>query len=180
MHDSVREFVADVVEAQRESLMECRVLEMGSLNVNGTVRDLFADVAFGYLGIDGRLGPGVDYPCFSWATPFADESFDVIVSTEMLEHDAKPGLTFKEANRLLPKGGHLIVTARGPGFPEHDYPDDHWRFVPADLDRLAVAAGFAVIRAIPDPHVPGAFLHAMKTGGPNLDVLTALRFTPMA
>lgn len=180
MHDSVREFVYDVIDAQRETLAGCRVLEMGSLNVNGSVRDLFAEVAHGYLGIDGQLGPGVDLQCFSWGTPFRDETFDVVVSTEMLEHDAKPALTFKEANRVLPKGGHLIVTARGPGFPEHDYPDDHWRFTPEDLSRLATFAGFAVIRAVEDHHVPGAFLHAMKTGGPQLDALLALRFTPMA
>lgn len=36
----------------------CRsTLEVGSLNVNGTVRDLFTGV---YLGVDMRDGPGVD------------------------------------------------------------------------------------------------------------------------
>lgn len=175
MHDSVREFVADVVEAQQ--IAGRSVLEMGSLDVNGTVRDFFTGP---YVGIDAQAGPGVDYVCRSWDTPFEAGSFDVVVSTEMLEHDERPALTFKEANRLLPHHGHLIVTARGPGFPQHDYPSDYWRFTPDDMSTLARAAGFEVVRSVADHHVPGAFLHAMKTGGPCLDDLLALQFTPLA
>lgn len=179
MHDSVREFVHDVVDAQRATLTGAQVIEFGSLNVNGTVRDLFADVAHGYIGIDGQAGPGVDYRCFTWNTPFDPATFDVVVSTEMLEHDEKPALTFLEANRLLAHHGHLVLTCRGPGFPLHEYPGDFWRFTPDDLSRLAKAAGFEVVRAVPDHHVPGAFLHAMKVRGAQLDALLALEFAPV-
>lgn len=149
MHDSVREFVHDFVEAQRESLADSQIIEFGSLNVNGTVRDILAPIAAGYIGIDGQAGPGVDYQCFTWNTPFEPESFDIVVSTEMLEHDENPSLTFKEANRLLRHHGHLVLTARGPGFPLHEYPGDFWRFTPDDLARLArlAAQGVAVHRA---------------------------------
>lgn len=176
MHDSVREFIHEIVVVDYTYIRDGQTIEFGSLDVNGSVREFFTG---GYIGIDMQAGPGVDYVCSTWNTPFADSSFDTVVSTEMLEHDAHPELTFKEANRLLKPGGNLLLTCRGPGFPLHEYPSDYWRFTPDDLTRLACFAGFEVISATADHHVPGSFLHAIKVKGPSLDNLLALEFTPV-
>lgn len=62
-----------------------RVLEVGSLNVNGSVRDHFADVDT-YIGLDWRPGPLVDIVCLAQDMNF-DKSFNTIISCSMLEHD---------------------------------------------------------------------------------------------
>ncbi|MBI2413531.1 MAG: class I SAM-dependent methyltransferase [Deltaproteobacteria bacterium] len=41
--------------------------------------------------------------------PFADDSFDVVVSQWMIEHIKDPNEVMKEFHRVLKKGGHLIV-----------------------------------------------------------------------
>lgn len=43
--------------------------------------------------------------------PVADESFDVIMCTEVLEHVSDPLLVIKEFSRILRRDGHLIITA---------------------------------------------------------------------
>ena len=43
--------------------------------------------------------------------PRADESFDAIMCTEVLEHVPDPVAALNELNRLLKKGGYLLITA---------------------------------------------------------------------
>jgi 2-polyprenyl-3-methyl-5-hydroxy-6-metoxy-1,4-benzoquinol methylase len=42
--------------------------------------------------------------------PFASDSFDLVISSEMLEHLARPEEALKEAVRVLAPGGMLVVT----------------------------------------------------------------------
>src|SRR5262249_33588782 len=42
--------------------------------------------------------------------PFQDESFDVVVSSEMIEHTPDPGRAIAEMARVLHRGGTLVVT----------------------------------------------------------------------
>jgi len=60
------------------------VLEVGSFNVNGSVREYFKSTK--YIGIDWRAGPGVDQVCFAHEMNFP-EKFDTVISASMLEHD---------------------------------------------------------------------------------------------
>ena len=60
------------------------VLECGSYNVNGSVRDLFA--AREYVGWTG--GRGRAWTWSAWCTSISlGRHFDTVISTEMLEHD---------------------------------------------------------------------------------------------
>jgi hypothetical protein len=115
-----------------------RTLEVGSLDVNGTVRDVFAGVAGAYHGVDIRPGPGVDevLDVARLADRFAGGAFDLVATTEMLEHchDWQDAL-FQMLHVLRP-GGILVLTTRSPGFPLHDHPGDHWRFPRAELRRI--------------------------------------------
>ncbi len=165
MHQSVMDFVAAVVE--QFGLRDAKnVMEIGSYDVNGSVRGLFAASATpAYVGVDARHGPGVDLVHSSgYPLPFPDGRFDVAVSTETLEHDRRPWLTVAEMGRLIKPDGIVIVTARGFGFPQHDYPSDYWRFTPEGLFILLQDAGLRVVGtcADPDPTAPGVLGIARK------------------
>jgi hypothetical protein len=65
------------------------VLEVGSLDVNGSLRPLLEEVCpRTYVGIDIITGPGVDQVCSAeqLIERFGAELFEAVVSTEMLEH----------------------------------------------------------------------------------------------
>ena len=123
MHPSARRFIASAVA---DHPPHGRVLECGSLNVNGGVRELF-DGCW-YTGIDYREGLGVDLIATCHALPFPDASFAWVVCSSMLEHDERPWLSAAEMLRVLKPGGQLVVTAPGFGWPRHDFPGDLWRF----------------------------------------------------
>jgi SAM-dependent methyltransferase len=161
VHESVRVYVARQV-ADR-GLAGLSVVEVGSYDVNGTIRDLFAGP---YTGVDMRPGPGVDVVGRSDRLPFPAAMFDVAVSTEMLEHDLRPWLTVAELARVVKPGGTVLLTCRGYDkrgcFPVHDYPDDLWRFTVTAIELLLSDAGLHHIEAIEDPQAPGVFATATK------------------
>jgi SAM-dependent methyltransferase len=67
--------------------------------------------------------------------PFADGEFDVILSTEMLEHVRDPFQVERELRRVLSSGGKLILSTRFV-FPLHDTPHDYWRYTKYGLKEL--------------------------------------------
>lgn len=94
-----------------------RVLEIGSYNVNGSVRPLFA--AADYVGIDQAAGPDVDVVSDA-ASYDGGEQFHVVVSCEALEHAAEPRDIIACAWRALKPGGTFILTAAGEGRAPHN------------------------------------------------------------
>lgn len=158
MHDSVYTWVASRVAAH--NLAHLDTLEVGSLNVNGTVRGLFTGK---YLATDMRDGPGVDLVINAHNLGDLDERFAVAVCCEMLEHDDYFWWTLKELWHVLRTDGHLLLTTRGIGFQLHEYPSDYWRFTKEAIRMLAERNGFSVLALEDDPQVSGVFLHAVKT-----------------
>jgi SAM-dependent methyltransferase len=77
--------------------------------------------------------------------PAADASFDAILSTQVLEHVADPGLYLSECHRLLRPGGRLLLSTHGI-FMYHPDPVDLWRWTGAGLRQAVEQAGFTVIR----------------------------------
>lgn len=67
--------------------------------------------------------------------PFPDESFEVIVCSEMLEHADDPRRVISEIHRVLKPKGLAVLTTRF-AFPVHDAPNDYWRFTPYGLRKL--------------------------------------------
>lgn len=108
MHKEASEFVAHVAAILPTGL---RIVEFGSRNVNGSVRDHFQGAA-SYLGIDLMPGPGVNLVMD--AAHFDEHKigpFDVVVCCETLEHAAEPAAICEAAYNVLAPGGVFIVTA---------------------------------------------------------------------
>ena len=67
---------------------------------------------------------------FPW--PWEDNTFDVVISTEVFEHLEYPFITANEVYRVLKKDGIFIGSAPFL-FPIHGDPDDHFRFTNSSL-----------------------------------------------
>jgi SAM-dependent methyltransferase len=93
------------------------VLEIGSHNVNGSVRELCAEARC-YTGIDPWQGPGVDL-VIEAANFNGNGQYDVVFSTEVMEHAPRPEEIVECAWRSLRPGGYLVVTAAGDQRPVH-------------------------------------------------------------
>lgn len=122
MHDAAYRAIIRAV-ADR-SLAGARVVEIGSYNVNGSVAPIFATAA-SYIGVDIRPGPGVDLviaPDQALPTVLADHGplgFDIVVTTEALEHTADPAQIVRDAWAILRPGGALLLTAAAPERTPH-------------------------------------------------------------
>jgi SAM-dependent methyltransferase len=127
------------------------VLEVGSRNINGSVRPIFGAVRE-YVGVDFEPGPDVDLVLNSHdlTSAFPQASFDVVVSTEMLEHDNEFWKTVDMMGAVLKPGGYLLITARGNGFWVHGYPHDYYRFLPESFRHLLAMAGCDVLEITED------------------------------
>jgi SAM-dependent methyltransferase len=76
--------------------------------------------------------------------PLPDAQFDLVLSTQVLEHVADPELYVSECHRLLRPGGTLVITTHGIMF-YHPDPVDYWRWTSAGLRRILEAAGLAPV-----------------------------------
>jgi len=105
------------------------ILDVGSMDINGSLHDFRPGDTL-YVGVDLAAGNGVNVVVkINSQLPFADEVFDIVVSTSCFEHDFMFWLTFLEMCRVLKEGGYLYLNAPSKG-AYHQYPIDAWRFFP--------------------------------------------------
>lgn len=145
MVPAIISFAAD---ARRDfGIVPGRVLEVGSYNVNGSIREVFQAGADSYVGIDMTAGPGVDLVLCSHEIDqvWPPETFDTVLCCEMLEHDPKPWFTVPQMHAALKSGGVLFVSAPTFGFPLHRFPKDYYRFG-EDAFREFIFAGLDILR----------------------------------
>lgn len=116
-HPEQVQFVKDVRTARPAFFEGGHVLELGSRNVNGSVRDLFHNPSR-YVGLDCTPGPCVDVVCLAHEYDSA-EPFDVVISCEAFEHDPYLADTLRNAMCLLRSGGLFVATAASPARKEH-------------------------------------------------------------
>jgi SAM-dependent methyltransferase len=94
-----------------------KVLDIGSLDINGSNRYLFEDCD--YLGIDVGEGRNVDLVCVGHEFEGPDNYFDTIISTEVFEHDMHYEKTITNVMRMLKPGGLFVFTCASTGRAEH-------------------------------------------------------------
>jgi SAM-dependent methyltransferase len=128
-----RHIVGSALETQ-----DCvRVFDIGGSDVNGSYREIFAHPRFAYTATDIDAGPGVQLVLQDpYRLPLEDESIDIVISGQMLEHCEFFWLTFQEMVRVLRPGGFIFLIAPSSG-PEHRYPVDCYRFYPDAYRALA-------------------------------------------
>lgn len=161
MHGSVVGFLQRTVRF--EDVARQDILEVGSLNVNGSPRLNVAP--FGphtYIGVDLEAGPGVDriLNAEDILSAFGDGAFDSVFCTETLEHVEDWRKVVSGMKRVLRPNGTLFVTTRSIGFPYHPHPIDTWRYSLEDFQNIF---GDMIIANLEmDPEAPGVFLKAKR------------------
>lgn len=136
MHKSALTYARHFFDTYASHLPELRVMDLGALDVNGSLRDV-APTNISYVGVDFAEGKGVDVILKdAYALPFEDQSFDACVSSSCFEHADFFWLTFNEVMRVLKPHGLFYVNAPANGI-FHRYPVDCWRFYPDAAGALA-------------------------------------------
>lgn len=161
MHASCYEWFGKTVADY--GLAEQSTIEIGSGNVNGTIRDHFTGP---YIGVDISPGAGVDRVGNSEALDDPNASWSNVCSAEMLEHCTRPWRAVAEMARICQSGGHVLISARGYDergcWEPHGYPVDAYRYSELSMRTLAEDAGLMVLECTADSEGPGWFLHAVK------------------
>ncbi|MEO6727113.1 MAG: class I SAM-dependent methyltransferase [Blastocatellia bacterium] len=154
MHNSSYEHMADLVARHLPAGQALSILDIGSYDVNGSYKRLFAQPHWHYIGVDLSSGPNVDVVLSSsYHLPMATGSIDLIISGQAFEHVEYFWLSWLEMARLLKPGGQIFLIAPSRG-PEHRYPVDCWRFYPDGYRALAKFGGLDLIEVSTDwePH----------------------------
>ncbi len=116
-HKSQLDFVRLLSDSFPGQFCNRRVLEIGSLDINGSIRGLFHDCE--YVGLDVADGKGVDVVCEGQKYIAPDNSHDVLISCEAMEHNPFWLETFQNMIRICRPGGLVIMTCATTGRPEH-------------------------------------------------------------
>ncbi len=97
-----------VKEKYPQYFIKKRILEIGSLDINGNNKGLFENCD--YIGLDVIKGKNVDVVSIAHEYN-SDIPFDVILSTNAFEHDMYFELTLKKMVELLKPSGLMFFSA---------------------------------------------------------------------
>ena len=117
-HPAQSEFLAFVKTKFVEYFCETDVVEVGSLNINGSCRDFFHNPTM-YVGIDLGEGAGVTWVGSGHEFDQSLGAWDVVISAEMFEHNKYWKETWVRMVELARPGGLVVFTCATTGRAEH-------------------------------------------------------------
>lgn len=151
------------VNLKAEDVKGKKVIELGSRDVNGSIRPLVNSLnPKTFIGVDIEDGPNVDVICSAEEifSCFERECFDVVLSTEMLEHVLDWKKVISNIKNLCKPGGTILITTRSYGFIYHPTPGDFWRFEKEDIEKIF--SDCEIIKLEDDYISPGVFIKVRK------------------
>jgi dTDP-4-dehydrorhamnose 3,5-epimerase len=143
---SILDFVIDVAS---ETAHGTSVLDLGA--GDAPYRELFAHARYVTSDWIKSVHPGAraaDVIASADALPLADNSFGLVLCTQVLEHVPEPSAVLHECFRLLAPGGTLALTV--PLLWElHELPYDYYRYTEPGVRYLLGNAGFTSVKVNP-------------------------------
>jgi SAM-dependent methyltransferase len=103
-------------------------------------RSLIESQGFQMRTLDLNRDHGADFAGTAEQTCLPDESFDLVMCTQVLEHTRRPWEAMSEIRRILRPGGHAILSVPHVWF-FHPHPEDNWRFTQEGLVTLCRDGG---------------------------------------
>lgn len=116
-HKEQMEFFKYVKQKFSDKFENAQILEIGSLIINGTLRDIFTTSH--YIGVDLASGEGVDIVCKGHELKIEESTFDATLSAECFEHDQYWVDTFAKMITLTKPDGIVAFSCATDGRPEH-------------------------------------------------------------
>jgi SAM-dependent methyltransferase len=127
----------------------------------GHLRGRLLDVGCGQkpyrslMDVEDYVGLEIDSPSARYAGtadayydgktfPFADASFDSVLTNQVLEHVFTPTAFLAEISRVLKPGGSVVITVPFV-WDEHEQPYDYARYSSFGLKHLLETSGFEVV-----------------------------------
>lgn len=154
MHPSaaqnMQNFVNRYLVPLKEINTKLKIVDIGSFDVNGNLRSQFEFDNWQYIGIDINEGKNVDIVLEDpFKLPFDNNSIDVVVSANTIEHVEYPWKTFEEISRVIKEGGLICIIA--PSFGGHHTEFDAWRILPDGMNSLCKWSALTVLECFIDP-----------------------------
>ncbi len=147
----------------KEEVRGKKVIEVGSYDWNGSIRPFVESLEPSeYVGIDIEKGPGVDVICGAEniVESFGKESFEVVISTELLEHVRDWRKVISNMKNICKPSGTILITTRSYGFHYHPNPYDFWRYELEDMKNIF--SDCEILALEKDSTAPGAFIEVRK------------------
>lgn len=116
-HKTQRDSISLIKKYYSEYFDTKKVLEVGSLNLNGSIRNLFDNCE--YIGCDLAEGKDVDIAIQGQMLDFPSNHFDVVISTECFEHNPYWIETLSNMLRMLKSDGMIVLSCASAGTGEH-------------------------------------------------------------
>jgi SAM-dependent methyltransferase len=124
-----------------------KILDLGA--GFGAYRSVLEQCGDVYVGIDIQLhSAALDALADGRHPPFAEDTFDTVFCSKVLEHTPEPWQLLRQAHRLLAPGGRLILSAPHISYV-HAAPQDYYRYTNYGLAFLLQQAGFEGVRIQP-------------------------------
>ncbi len=131
-HKQQKDFITQISSSFKQYFNNSTVLEVGSLDINGSIRSFFNSCD--YIGLDVASGKGVDVVCQGQEYSADNESFDHVISCEAMEHNPYWKETFENMIRLCKKDGLVTFTCATTGRREHGTSKRHPGSSPLTVD----------------------------------------------
>ena len=110
---------------------------------------LFAPFVSSYVGVDPVDNPHAELKGAVEDLPVDDDSFDVVLCIQVLEHCVDPATGIRELCRVTGPGGRVLASTHGV-MTYHPAPTDYWRWTHAGLAKLFTDnASWASLRVTP-------------------------------
>lgn len=170
MTPAVMRWVADMLDRHAPHDYNDSILEIGSRDVNGSIKDVVMEYAptANYVGIDRQLGPSVDYcvnaaiPPDLWPPQVCNVEYGLVLYLEAMEHDPSWWQTLSHAHTVMSRDGVILVTTRYYDYPRHDDPEDYYRFSENGLRWALQYAGFEVVESMHHVEDKGVYAVGVK------------------
>jgi SAM-dependent methyltransferase len=191
MHKEARAFTRWAKQQVPNAFDSVDALDAGGGDINGNNKGLFTNIDSNtYVCNDVGPAPNATHVCKTAELPFADGSFDTVVSTECFEHDPEYAESLQKIMRLLRNGGTLAFTCATTGRAEHGtrrtsgavswgtradvpgFPDYYKNLTVDDVVTVLDMSQFSEWQAYCEVKSCDLYFIGVKRGGPPGKVLT--------
>jgi SAM-dependent methyltransferase len=86
--------------------------------------------------------PGLAFRMCEYVMPVDNDTYDLVLSAQVIEHVRRPWLWMHELRRVCKPGGY-VITICPVSWPFHEHPVDCWRIYPDGMQALHDEVGLS-------------------------------------